>query len=85
MFYEGIRGPEELEIGSDTQFGLGLARSLTDQIDGAWEKFDSNPILMDMQFNWGVGHADLVMIDGVTYLYTATSTETRGRYVLRWK
>lgn len=85
MFYEGIRGPEELEIGSDTQFGLGLARSVSDQIDGAWEKFPENPIIMDMQFNWGIGHADLVMIDGVTYLYSATSTETRGRYVLVWK
>lgn len=85
MFYEGIRGPEELEIGSDTQFGLGLARSVGNQIDGAWEKFEGNPIIMDMQFNWGVGHADLVIIEDVTYLYTATSTETRGRYVLKWK
>ena len=85
MFYEGIRGPEELEIGSDTQFALGLARSVGDQIDGAWEKFHGNPILMDMQFNWGVGHADFIVIDDVTYLYTATSTETRGRYQLIWK
>ncbi len=85
MFYEGIRGPEELEIGSDTQFALGIARSVTDQIDGAWEKFDNNPIIMDMQFNWGIGHADLVVIDGVTYLYSATSTKTRGRYQLVWK
>lgn len=85
MFYEGIRGPEELEIGSDTQFALGLARSVGDQIDGAWEKFEGNPILMDMQFNWGVGHADIVLIDDVTYMYTATSTETRGRYALVWK
>ncbi len=84
MFYEGIRGPEELEIGSDTQFALGLARSVDNQIDGTWEKFDDNPILMDMQFNWGVGHADLVVIEGVSYLYTATSTETRGRYRLDW-
>lgn len=84
MLYEGIRGPEELEIGSDTQFGLGLARSVTGQIDGAWEKFDGNPIIMDMQFNWGIGHADLVIIDDVTYLYSATPTETRGRYRLAW-
>lgn len=85
MFYEGIRGPEELEIGSDTQFGLGLARSVENTIDGTWEKFPDNPILMEMQFNWGVGHADLVIIEGITYLYTATSTETRGRYQLVWK
>jgi len=84
MFYEGIRGPEELEIGSDTQFGLGLARSVGNQIDGAWEKFEGNPIIMDMQFNWGIGHADLVIIDGVSYLYSATSTDTRGRYRLVW-
>ncbi|MDX1993843.1 MAG: hypothetical protein SF029_15760 [bacterium] len=85
MFYEGIRGPDVLERGMDTQFGLGLARSLTDQIDGAWEKFPGNPLLMDMTFNWGVGHADFVLIDGVSYLYTATSQETRGRYRLEWR
>lgn len=85
MFYEGIRGPEELEIGSDTQFGLGLARSVGNQIDGTWEKFEQNPLLMDMQFNWGVGHADFIVIEGVSYLYTATSTDTRGRYQLVWK
>jgi hypothetical protein len=85
MFYEGIRGPDVLERGMDTQFGLGLARSVGDQIDGAWEKYPGNPILMDMAFNWGIGHADVVLIEGVTYLYTATSQATRGRYVLRWK
>jgi len=85
MFYEGIRGPEELEIGSDTQFGLGLARSLTNNIDGEWETFEGNPIIMDMQFNWGIGHADFIIIDGISYLYTSTSIDTRGRYELRWK
>lgn len=84
MTYEGIRGPEELEIGMDTQFGLGLARSVTDQIDGEWEKYPGNPILMDMGFNYGVGHADFVVIDGVTYLYTATAFDTRGRWRLDW-
>jgi hypothetical protein len=83
MFYEGIRGPDVLERGMDTQFGLGLARS--EQIDGVWEKYPANPIIMDMTFNWGIGHADLVMIEGIAYLYTATSQETRGRYVLAWR
>jgi hypothetical protein len=85
LFYEGIRGPDMLERGMDTQFGLGLARSVGAEIDGAWEKYPGNPIIMDMTFNWGIGHADVLVIDGVTYLYTATSQETRGRYTLRWK
>lgn len=84
MAYEGIRGPEELEIGSDTQFGLGFARSIGTEIDGAWEKFAGNPVVMDMQFNWGIGHADILVVDEQTIMYTATSTETRGRYELRW-
>ena len=84
MTYEGIRGPDELERGMDTQFGLGFARSVGDAIDGEWEKYDGNPAIMDMTFNWGIGHADLIVIDGVTYLYSATSQETRGRYVLQW-
>ncbi len=85
LTYEGIRGPEELEIGSDTQFGLGFARSVTNQIDGMWVLYSDNPVIMDMQFNWGIGHADIVVVDGITYLYSATSTETRGRYILVWK
>lgn len=85
MAYEGVRGPEELEIGMDTQFGLGFARSVGPEIDGAWEKFPNNPVIMDMTFNWGIGHADLLVVDGVTYMYSATSQDTRGRYVLQWK
>lgn len=84
MTYEGIRGPDELERGMDTQFGLGFARSVGPEIDGAWEKFPGNPVIMDMTFNWGIGHADLLVVDGVTIMYTATSQETRGRYVLDW-
>lgn len=38
MSYEGIRGPDVLERGMDTQFGLGFARSVEDAIDGAWER-----------------------------------------------
>lgn len=85
MAYEGVRGPDVLERGQDTQFGLGFARSATNQIDGPWEKFGGNPILMDVSPNFGVGHADLLVVDGVTIMYTATSMSTRGRYTLQWK
>lgn len=85
MAYEGVRGPDVLERGMDTQFGLGFARSVDNTIDGVWEKYAANPVIMDMTFNWGIGHADILIIEGVTYLYSATSQETRGRYALRWK
>ena len=84
MAYEGVRGPDELERGMDTQFGLGWARSVGDTIDGEWEKYPGNPVIMDMGFNWGIGHADILVVDEVTYMYTATSQTTRGRYVLQW-
>ena len=42
MLYEGVRGPGKDDPG-DTQFGLGLARTSTDQIDGPWEKFHWEP------------------------------------------
>ncbi|MBL8160934.1 MAG: hypothetical protein JNJ61_03040 [Anaerolineae bacterium] len=84
MAYEGIRGPDALERGMDTQFGLGFARSSEGSIDGPWEKFSGNPVLMPVGFNFGVGHADLLVVDGVTYMITATGENTRGRYVLRW-
>ncbi|MBC8099066.1 MAG: hypothetical protein H7Y11_06460 [Armatimonadetes bacterium] len=83
--YEGIRGPDVLERGMDTQFGLGLARSVGDTIDGAWEKYPGNPLIMDTAFNWGIGHADWLVQDGITYLYSATSQTTRGRYTLQWR
>lgn len=84
MAYEGIRGPDVLERGMDTQFGLGFARSVGPEIDGPWEKYPDNPVIMPVTFNWGIGHADIVFMDGVTYMYTATSQTTRGRYVLAW-
>jgi hypothetical protein len=77
VVYEGIRG--------DGQFNLGLARSLEPRLDGPWEKYPGNPILLDVPGNVGVGHADLLALDGVTYLYTATSNRMRGRYILVWK
>jgi hypothetical protein len=84
MAYEGIRGPDILERGMDTQFGLGFARSVGPEIDGAWEKYPENPVIMPVSFNWGVGHADILIVDGLTVMYTATSQTTRGRYVLEW-
>ncbi len=84
MFYEGVRGPGEGDAG-DTQFGLGLARSLTDQIDGPWTLFAGNPILVDLPGNVGLGHADIIIIDGRTTLYTSLDGKARSRLVLRWK
>jgi hypothetical protein len=83
MLYEGVRGPGPGDPG-DTQFGLGLARSLTQQLDGPWEKFPGNPLLVDLPGNIGLGHADLVVIDGRTYLYTALDGVTRSRLTLQW-
>lgn len=82
MAYEGIRGPSELEFGRDNQFGLGFARSTS--LDGEWETLTRNPVVLGLVDNWGIGHADLLVIDGITYMYSATSQETRGRYVLVW-
>jgi hypothetical protein len=84
MTYEGVRGPGPGAAG-DTQFNLGFARSLGQAIDGPWEKFGGNPVLMDVPGNVGVGHGDLIVLDGITYLYTATSERTRGRYALVWR
>lgn len=84
MAYEGVRGPDVLERGMDTQFGLGFARSAGSEIDGAWEKYPKNPVIMPVTFNWGIGHADILVVDGVTVMYTATTQTTRGRYVLEW-
>jgi len=84
MLYEGVRGPGPGDPG-DTQFGLGLARSRTEQIDGAWEIFAGNPILVDLPGNIGLGHADLLLLDGVTYLYTSLDGVTRSRLVLQWQ
>ena len=82
MFFEGVRGPGEGDPG-DTQFALGLARTTTDQIDGPWETYSENPILVDMPGNIGVGHADIVVIDGQIYLYTSLDGEIRSRLVLK--
>jgi len=81
MTYEGVRGPDNPAVG-DTQFGLGIARSTTTQIDSPWETYSGNPIIMDLPGDVGVGHADLVLIGDATYLYTTTPEGTRGRYLL---
>jgi hypothetical protein len=81
MVYEGVRGPSDPTV-VDDQFALGFARSAGPAIDGPWEKYPANPVIMDVANNWGIGHADLVIVGPATYLYTATSQTTRGRYVL---
>jgi len=81
MAYEGVRGPSD-PTSVDDQFALGFARSVGPVIDGPWERYPSNPVIMDVANNWGIGHADLVLVGPATYLYTATSQTTRGRYVL---
>jgi beta-xylosidase len=84
MVYEGVRGPSNPTV-VDDQFGLGLARSSGPSIDGPWERYPGNPIVMDLPGNVGVGHGDLVQVGGATFLYTSTSPSTRGRYVLVWR
>ncbi len=84
MTYEGVRGPSSITV-VDDQFGLGLARSTVLAIDGPWERFPGNPIIMDLPGNVGVGHADLVIAGNATYLYTSTPSGTRGRYALVWR
>jgi hypothetical protein len=81
MTYEGIRGPSSFTV-VDDQFALGLARSSGPDIDGRWEKYPGNPIIMDLPGNVGVGHADFLIVGEATYLYTTTPEGTRGRYVL---
>lgn len=83
MLFEGVRGPGPGDPG-DTQFALGLARSQPNQMDGPWDLFPDNPILVDMPGNIGLGHADIITIDGQTFIYTSLDGETRSRLVLAW-
>ena len=83
MLYEGVRGPGPNDAG-DNQFGLGLARTQSNQIDSAWRKFDGNPILQDLPGNIGLGHADLVVLNGETFLYTSLDGVKRSRLKLMW-
>jgi len=84
MAYEGTRGPTSLAVRED-QFALGFARSSSPTIDGPWEKYPGNPAIADLGDNWGIGHADIIIVSGITYLYSSTSPTTRGRYVLVYK
>jgi hypothetical protein len=84
MLFEGIRGPGPGDAG-DTQFGLGLARSTTSALDGPWELFPDNPILLDLPGNIGLGHADILVLDGRTFLYTSLDGTTRSRLLLIWR
>ncbi|MEM7800505.1 MAG: hypothetical protein AAF633_15020 [Chloroflexota bacterium] len=83
MLYEGIRGPGRGDPG-DTQFGIGLARTIEGKIDGAWEQYPLNPIILDLPANIGAGHADIVVLEGITYLYTSLDGVTRSRLRLEW-
>lgn len=84
MLYEGVRGAGRDDPG-DTQFALGLARSVGNQIDGPWERFAHNPILVDQPGNIGLGHGDLVVFDHRTYLYTSLDGQVRSRLALVWQ
>jgi hypothetical protein len=84
MAYEGTRGPTSHRVRED-QFALGFARSTSSTIDGPWEKYPGNPVIADLGDNWGIGHADIVIAGGVTYMYSSTSPTTRGRYVLVYR
>ncbi len=82
--YEGIRGPGPGDAG-DNQFGIGLARSATAAIDGPWERFANGPIVQSLPGNIGLGHTDLLVINGQTFMYTSLEGYIRGRMVLRWR
>ncbi len=84
LFFEGVRGPGPGDLG-DTQFLLGLARTTTSALDGPWELYPGNPILLDLPGNVGVGHADVIVIEGITYLYTSLDGTTRSRLQLVWR
>ncbi len=61
--------------GGDNQFALGFARSA--RLSARWEEYPGNPILGDISNNVGIGHADLVIDQGATYLYTSTMAIAR--------
>lgn len=84
LFYEGVRGPIR-DAPGDTQFALGLARTVASAIDGPWQSYPGNPLLVDLPGNIGVGHADVVVYAGVTYLYTSLDGTVRSRLALVWR
>ncbi|MGC9348531.1 MAG: hypothetical protein ACP5JG_10375 [Anaerolineae bacterium] len=84
LFFEGVRGPGSGDPG-DSQFGLGLVRSASCRVDGPWERYPGNPILVDRPGNVGLGHADVVVHRGHTYLYTSLDGKMRSRMALVWR
>jgi hypothetical protein len=84
LLYEGVRGPGPGDVG-DNQFALAMARSQTNRIDAKWERFPGNPLLVDLPGNIGLGHADLVLHNGKTILFTSVNGYSRSRFVLVWK
>lgn len=83
MLYEGVRGPGPGAAG-DTQFNLGLARTKAGRVDGPWETYPGNPLLVDLPGNVGLGHADLLVLDGKTLLFTSLDGVRRARLGLVW-
>jgi hypothetical protein len=84
MTYEGTRGPSR-DGDRDDQFGLGFARSFSATLDAPWQTYPGNPVLVGVGDHWGIGHADMLIVNDGVYLYTSTSPTTRGRYVLVYK
>ncbi len=80
---EGVRrrGPGDP---GDTQFGLGLARSMRGAIDGPWEKYSGNAIIGTFPGNIGLGHSDVVVTGGTTDLFASLDGIVRSRLVLQW-
>ena len=83
MLYEGVRGPGPGDAG-DTQFALGLARTIAGRVDGPWETYPGNPLLVDLPGNVGLGHADLLVLNGKTLLFTSLDGVQRARLGLVW-
>lgn len=81
MTYEGTRGPSRNGY-RDDQFALGFARSISSTLDAPWQTYPGNPALVGVGDHWGIGHADMLIVNKSVYLYTSTSPTTRGRYVL---
>ncbi|MFX1412115.1 MAG: hypothetical protein ACFFA6_17365 [Promethearchaeota archaeon] len=45
----------------------------------------AKPFLIDLPGNIGLGHADLVVLDGQTLLFTSLDGVTRSRLALVWE
>lgn len=83
MLYEGVRGPGPGDAG-DTQFALGLARTIAGP--GRWSLGDlpRQPTAGRPARQRGVGHADLLVLNGKTLLFTSLDGVQRARLGLVW-